>query len=667
MPTEKIEARILGQLLLMQSVLVNIPDETIPSFVCRGLGDLPGVSAVHYSNTSQGGARDSEVVVPLTLKGTRRGEVRFTVADPESFAPYTEYIENFCFMLAVILEERGQRKLINSYANELESRVAERTRLLSQEVAERRQAEEALQRHRDMLRSILDTIPQSIFWKNVDSVYLGCNQVFAEAAGLGNPEEIVGKTDFDLPWTREMAKAYRADDAGVISSRQPRRHIIEKVRRFDGEVVWVDTTKIPLVTQKDVVYGVLGVFEDVTARRQAEHALLRAKEAAEAANRAKGEFLANMSHELRTPLNGVLGMLQLLDTDPLIADHNKVLLETALESGRGLLTIVNDILSFAQLDAGQLTIAREPVDLREIVDSVCRVFQHEAQERGLELISAVGDMVPDRVLSDAGRLRQILLNLLSNAMKFTVAGIIRLEVAVLPRSPSPLDRVILLSVADTGIGIPDDKQDLIFQPFTQVDGSLTRKFKGTGIGLGIVRKLARTMGGAVCVDSREGEGAVFHVTVRCGWSILSPKAANTVPAGESRELAGHRILVAEDDRVNMLTTIHFLKHLGCTADGAADGREALQLLDAGEYDCILMDVQMPGMDGVAATRAIRASRSLGRKADIPIVAMTAHAMPGDREQYLAAGMDGYIAKPVEMDELARVLMKALSRKPPAKG
>jgi PAS domain S-box-containing protein len=401
------------------------------------------------------------------------------------------------------------------------------------------------------------------------------------------------------------------------------------------------------------------LIRDVSDRHRTAQELSRAKAAAEAANQAKADFLANMSHELRTPLNGVLGMLQLLDGDPDIASEHKVLLETALESGRGLLTIINDILSFAQLDAGRLSVVREPCNLREIADSVCRAFRYEAADRGLELACAVGDEVPDTVLSDCGRLRQILLNLLSNAMKFTPRGRISVEVELLPHTPSPADRVVLLTVADTGIGIPDDKHEAIFEPFTQVDGSLTRKYQGAGIGLGIVRHLAQLMGGCVCLESQSGAGSAFYVTVRCGWAFHPTLQAEPAHAPD---LAGLRVLIAEDDRVNMLTAMRFLERLGCKATPASNGREALEILSRDEFDCILMDVQMPVMGGYEAAQAIRADPGLGRKARIPIVAMTAHALAEDRDKCLAAGMDSYISKPMDMDELARVLAAAVRRR-----
>lgn len=405
--------------------------------------------------------------------------------------------------------------------------------------------------------------------------------------------------------------------------------------------------------------------QDAAERKQAETALHIAKDAAETANKAKSEFLANMSHELRTPLNGVLGMLQLLDGSSYISAEDKILLETALESGRSLLAIINDILSFSQLDMGMLTIMQEPVDVRQIVDSLCRAFQYEVEERKINLITAVDDAVPQRVLSDAGRLRQILLNLLANSVKFTHKGHVEVAVSILPSTRSPAERTLLITVLDTGIGIPDDKQSMIFEPFTQVDGSLTRKYSGTGIGLGIVRQLIKLFGGTICMDSEVGVGTTMYVTLQCGWSLLSQHVSSAPVMRAGSNVRGLRVLVVEDDRVNLITAEMFLERMGCTVTGATDGYEALALLEQNDFDCIFMDIQMPRMDGIQATRTIRTSHPLKSKSQIPIIAMTAHALPSDREKCLAAGMDGYISKPVDMESIKKVLTEVTRAKPNA--
>jgi two-component system, sensor histidine kinase len=389
-----------------------------------------------------------------------------------------------------------------------------------------------------------------------------------------------------------------------------------------------------------------------------------ARDAAEAANRAKGEFLANMSHELRTPLNGVLGMLQIL-TGEALSQEQRDLVNTALESGRSLLGVISDILSFAQLDAGKVRIHPEPMGLREVLASVLRAFRYQAEEKGLELHCVVGEETPDEVLGDAGRLRQILFNLLGNALKFTERGRVELNVSALPLSPGPEGPLLYLGVADTGIGIPDAKLDAVFEPFTQADGSLTRRRQGAGIGLGIVRHLVQLMGGTIALESEEGVGTTVHFSLRFG----TPPAGARRPEAEApgpdpgRGLAGLRVLLTEDDRVNQLAMAHFLARLGCRTTTAGNGLEALALLGREDFDCVLMDIQMPEMDGMQAARAIRNLAELGEKSGVPILAVTAHAMPGDRERFLAAGMDGYLTKPVELEALRQALLGVLGSRP----
>jgi two-component system, cell cycle sensor histidine kinase and response regulator CckA len=277
--TPRLSAPILGQLLLMQSALSNLPDEeAIFSFVCRGLEVIPGVAGVSYSVTSKEMADASLVSFPLGVGLSDRGAILIEVSDPTAFVPYDSYLKNFCFTVAVILEERHQRRLIEEHRAQLEKGIQERTKQLTKEINARSFIEEELRRGRNMLAHILNSVPQSIFWKDRNSVYLGCNEVFARAVGLNSPDQIVGKTDFDLPWPRDEAEAYRADDREVMTSETAKRHIVEPLQQADGTRLWINTTKVPLMDQDNNVYGVLGVYEDITERKIREIALLESEE-----------------------------------------------------------------------------------------------------------------------------------------------------------------------------------------------------------------------------------------------------------------------------------------------------------------------------------------------------------------------------------------------------
>jgi PAS domain S-box-containing protein len=527
--------------------------------------------------------------------------------------------------------------------------------IFSEDVTARKLAEDSLReseaKYRQLFEAAMDPI---LVADTATGILVECNAAAAEF--IGRPrEELIGQHQSALhpggPPGRPSPEFQRAlEDPSVL----------HEVNMFAaGGRVCPMSVRVSIFEARGRRL-IQGIFRDISATKAAEEHLRRAKEAAEAANRTKGEFLANMSHELRTPLNGVLGMLQLLDEVPL-SEEQKVLLETALESGRGLLNIINDILNFAQIEAGKTVIVREPISPRAILDSMYRAFRYDARSRGLDWDVSVDPSVPDQILGDGGRLRQVLFNLLGNAFKFTEAGRIAVEATALPYCPEAGSVRLLFSVRDTGIGIPDEKIATVFEPFAQVDGSLTRRYQGTGIGLGIVRALVRLMGGDIAVESETGVGTTMHFTIRCG--LAEAEQAEEQAAGPSAgaDFVGLRVLLAEDDRVNRYAATRFLERLGCEVAAAETGREALEMLREGEYDLVIMDIQMPEMDGMQATRAIRADQGLGAKSRIPVLAMTAHAMPGDREEFLAAGMNGYIAKPVDMDELSRVLSRILSQ------
>lgn len=402
----------------------------------------------------------------------------------------------------------------------------------------------------------------------------------------------------------------------------------------------------------------MGTIQDITERKQFEHDLREAKEKAEAASRAKSEFLANMSHELRTPLNGAMGMLQLMALDELNPEHQDYV-KTALTSCKNLARLINDILDLSKVEANKLVLSLVDFNPTELLHSVHETFIRLAQDKGIQFNFEVADDLPKCVVGDPARLRQVLFNLVGNAIKFTESGAVTVKVSPVALDDDGMCR-ILFSVVDTGIGIPDEMLDKIFGAFTQVDGAYTRKFQGTGLGLHIVKRLAELMGGNVSVESELGNGTAVHFTAVL--QVVNPwsKACENGKKGSLPKIDPKHILIVEDERVNQLAISRFVERLGHSATCAVNGKDGMEKLADNDVDMILMDIQMPIMNGIDATKAIRSSQELGEKRDIPIVALTAHAMSGDKETFLAAGMNDYLAKPVNIEDLNLLLAHLFS-------
>ena len=399
----------------------------------------------------------------------------------------------------------------------------------------------------------------------------------------------------------------------------------------------------------------LDLTEEIDHVKRIESELKLAKDHAEQMSQVKGEFLANMSHEIRTPMNGVMGTLQLLEGTQL-TDSQQEYVRTAHKSADALLAILNDILDLSKIEAGKLDIEIIPFDLREVVLDLVALHSLKAEQKGVTLEYDIDEQLPHTVAGDPTRIRQILINLVSNALKFTHDGAVNVRLSVISQDQKRVN--IKVEVNDSGIGISEAVQEKLFNAFTQADGSTTRKYGGTGLGLAIVKQLVEMMQGELGVESSDGEGTTFWFKLTLGASKALPEASDTDIEGWDEMLEG-RVLLVEDNPINQMVAAKMLEKLGLEPLPVANGKEAVDLLKTERVDLVLMDCQMPVMDGFAATREIREREQRQGQSRLPIVAMTANVMEGDRERCLESGMDEYLGKPVKLDELEKIIRRVL--------
>jgi two-component system sensor histidine kinase/response regulator len=525
---------------------------------------------------------------------------------------------------------------------------------LTEEIAERKRAQENLDRANLFLDSIVENIPHMVFVKDARELrFVRFNRAGEELVGHSR-NDLIGRNDRDL-FPAEQAEFLVARDRESLASSTPTDIPEEPMTTRSGEVKLLHTRKIPIRDSQGNPQYLLGISEDITERKRNEQELIAAKEAAEAANLAKSEFVARMSHEIRTPMNGVLGMIEMLLATELVGPQRRYA-EVVQQSGETLLMVINDILDFSKIEAGKLELDSVDFSLRKIIDDKAQMFAGRAQAKGLEIACHVHPDVPDALVGDPLRLRQVLANLIGNAVKFTEAGEIVIRVS---RTEDAEDAVLLrFEVTDTGIGVDPEARERIFDAFSQADGSTTRKYGGTGLGLAISRELALKLGGDIGVESVPGKGSTFWFTARLAKgepARLEPADAET----QLQRLRGARALVVDDNATNRDILQRQLGSWGVQVDCAASGAEALEFLRAEtNYTLALLDLQMPGMDGLELARRIRGGPGA---ASLKLVLLSSMGLDVPAATVRELGIDSVLVKPVSQSHLFDCIVRITNR------
>ncbi|MBF0531052.1 MAG: response regulator, partial [Deltaproteobacteria bacterium] len=529
------------------------------------------------------------------------------------------------------------------------------------DITERKHLETSLNELLAQRQVILDNVPVGIAYM-VDRKVVWCNSNMA--AGLGcTVDALIGQTtEFAYISTEEYEEELRRVYAKLAVEETFYGERLYK--RKDNTVFWCSVTG-KAVDPKDPLRGSIWIAKDISQQKHYEEELVTTREEALSANQAKGEFLANMSHEIRTPLNAITGFIMLL-LETTLTFRQKKLAETASQACQALLRIVNDILDFSRIEAAKMELDPAGFELEKLLKETINMLHPAVNRKKLDLRLEISPSLPKVVIGDKGKLKQVLTNLVDNAIKFTSSGSINVKAGgyedstLLPQNEN--DLILLMSVEDTGIGIPPEQLKRIFEPFIQGDSSFSKRYQGAGLGLAITKRLVEIMGGRIWVESRPSIGSTFYFTVRfkigSGSDIITDKAADQHGRLTLKPL---RILLAEDNIINQKFGEEVLKSRGHTVRVANNGKEVLDLLNKEAFDLILMDVSMPEMDGIEATKEIRNSLSDKFDKNIPIIAQTAHAVDGDRERFLQIGMDGYISKPIDEDQLAGEMARVVRR------
>lgn len=526
--------------------------------------------------------------------------------------------------------------------------------LLKKTTEDLNNAVEALKTRAEELGILLSTIPALVYFKDTDLKYILVNKSFERFVNL--PFYVIkGKMVEDLIPDYKMNN-YSEMEREVIQSGLPLYNIEEFIQQEEKEV-WLTSNLAPFRDTEGEIIGLVGISWDITERKKHENELQYAKEQAEEGTRAKSEFLANMSHEIRTPMNGIIGMAEILKQASLGEEETENL-EILISSTRSLLSLVNDILDISKIEAGKLELEIEDFEIRKVLKDIENILYIKAEEKILDYKTFINPNVPDFLRGDPSRLKQIILNLVNNAVKFTKKGFVHIFIDDLEEHADEV--ALMIKVVDSGIGISDDGKKNLFQLFSQVDTSTTKNYGGTGLGLSIAKRLVMMMQGEIGFESKQDKGSTFWFTVKlekCSQKIVSPESAKKKPVPDKKAFKMLSILLAEDNEINQKIIQYSLTNAGYKVDIANNGQEAIDMYHAGNYDLVLMDVQMPILDGFEATAHIRNIESaiLNGIHRTPIVALTANAMKGDREKCLDAGMDEYLSKPFTPNDLISII------------
>jgi PAS domain S-box-containing protein len=517
------------------------------------------------------------------------------------------------------------------------------------------------------LSYIINNLPHFIFWKNIHSTFIGCNQKFSELCGLPT-HEIIGKTDHQMPWANHQANAYVADDKVILETGIAKLGYEEKQRHRDGTEKIMLVSKVPMFDENKKITGILCIYTDITERKKYEENLRIAKEKAEAASKAKTEFLENMRHDIRTPLTGIVGFSNILKedaSDPKTREYA----DNLLASSHALLEFLNDILEAIRVTSSEVPLLKKKFNLPEKLTGIVKLNQSLAAQKKLQLSIEHDATVPAYLIGDSRRIQRIILELVTNALKFTAQGAVKIATQLIKKTER--DVIIKISVSDTGIGIPLDKQEEIFTRFKRLHPAYEGIYKGAGLGLTVIKQFIDDLEGEIYVESKPNAGSVFSCIFALKQSLtdddfgieasdeISASEPLARPARSAKETVASttalsRILLIEDNDIAALVAQNILEKLDCQIDIASDGKTALQMIGAYAYDLVFMDIGLPGANGYEVTRQIRLQEA-DKEYCLPIIALTAHADVESRQQCIEAGMNATLTKPLAANVAQDVL------------